>query len=93
MTYHQPRHVFISDVRENQKQVDRRCQDLKSQGVNVWFDRNDIKTGARLKNAITSGQMVSIQTTAVKRNPFGVIRRMSIYAKSTLGYRHDKSGC
>ena len=84
MTDHQPRHVFICDVRENQDQVDRRCHDLESHGINVWLDRNDIKPGARWKNAITSDQMVSIQTTAVKRNPFVVIRRMSIYAKSTL---------
>ena len=52
MTDHQPRHVFISYVRENQKQVDRLCHDLESHGVNVWLDRNDIKPGARWKNAI-----------------------------------------
>ncbi len=52
MTDHQPRHVFISDVRENQKQVDRLCHDLDSHGINVWLDRNDIKPGARWKNAI-----------------------------------------
>jgi hypothetical protein len=84
MTDHQPRHVFISYVRENQKQVDRRCHELESHGVNVWLDRHDIKRGARWKIAITSDQMVSIQTIAVKRNPFVVIRRMSIYAKSRL---------
>ena len=84
MTDHQPRHVFISYVRENQDQVDRFCHELESHGVNVLLDRNDIKRGARWKNAISSDQMVSIQATAVKRNPFVVIRRMSIYAKSTL---------
>ena len=84
MSDHQPRHVFISYVRENQKQIDRLYHDLESHGVYVWLDRNDIKPAVRWKNAITSDQMVSIQTTAVKRNPFVVIRRMSIYAKSTL---------
>ncbi len=52
MTDHQPLHVFISYVRENQKQVDRLCHDLESHGVNVWLDRNDIKPGVRRKNAI-----------------------------------------
>jgi hypothetical protein len=52
MTDHQPRHVFISYVRENQKQVDRLCHELESHGVNVWLDRNDIKLGARWNKAI-----------------------------------------
>ena len=52
MTDHQPRHVFISYVRENKEQVDRLCQDLETHGVKVWLDRNDIKPGARWKDAI-----------------------------------------
>jgi hypothetical protein len=52
MTDHQPRHVFISYVRENQKQVDRLCHELEIYGVNVWLDPNDIKPGARYMNAI-----------------------------------------
>ena len=52
MTIQQPKHVFISYVRENKKDVDRLCQDLESNGVNVWLDRNDIKPGARWKEAI-----------------------------------------
>ena len=52
MTDHQPRHVFISYVRENKEQVDRLCQDLETHGVKVWLDRNDIKPGALWKDAI-----------------------------------------
>ena len=48
----QPKHVFISYLRENQKQVDRLCHELESHGVNVWLDRNDIKPGARWMKAI-----------------------------------------
>ena len=52
MNGHQPRHVFISYVRENQEQVDRLCQDLERYGVKVWLDRKSIKPGARWKDAI-----------------------------------------
>ena len=52
MTDHQPRHVFISYVRENQEQVDRLCQDLESHGVNVWLDRHSIKPGSDFRDAI-----------------------------------------
>jgi len=52
MTDQQPKHVFISYVRENQEQVDRLCQDLERNGVNVWLDRHSIKPGARWKDAI-----------------------------------------
>ena len=45
-------HVFISYVRENQKKVDRLCNDLTQHGVKVWLDRNDIKPGVRWKQAI-----------------------------------------
>jgi hypothetical protein len=52
MTDQETRHVFISYVRENKKQVDRLCQDLESHGVNVWLERKSIKPGARWKDAI-----------------------------------------
>ena len=52
MNDQEDRHVFISYVRENQKQVDRLCQDLENHGVNVWLDRNSIKPGNRWKDAI-----------------------------------------
>jgi len=52
MNDQQPRHVFISYVRENQEQVDRLYQDLERHGVNVWLDRKSIKPGARWKDAI-----------------------------------------
>jgi hypothetical protein len=59
MTDEQPRHVFISYVRENQKLVDRLCQDLKSLGVKIWLDRNDITPGIfwedAIQNAIRDG--------------------------------------
>ena len=52
MTDQQPRHVFISYVRENQEQVDRLCQELEMDGVNVWLDRNSIAPGIDFRDAI-----------------------------------------
>lgn len=52
MNDQQPRHVFISYVRENQEQVDRLCQELESHGVKVWLDRDDITAGIFWKDAI-----------------------------------------
>jgi hypothetical protein len=53
-------HVFISYVRENGDVVDRLASELKSRGVTVWLDRNDIEPGARwrdaIKNAILGGK-------------------------------------
>lgn len=45
-------HVFISYVRENQKEVDRLCGELTNHGVNVWIDRNNISPGMRWRDAI-----------------------------------------
>lgn len=52
MNNQQPKHVFISYVRENQDQADRLCQELEHHGVKVWLDRKSIKPGARWKDAI-----------------------------------------
>ncbi len=52
MTDQEKHHVFISYVRENQKEVDRLCHDLESHGVNVWLDRNDITPGIFWEDAI-----------------------------------------
>src|SRR4051794_37873026 len=53
-------HVFISYVRENVVLIDRLASELKSRGVIVWLDRNDIEPGARwrdaIKNAIRDGK-------------------------------------
>src|SRR4051812_39299294 len=53
-------HVFISYVRENGEIIDRLAAELKSRGVIVWLDRNDIEPGAgwreAIKNAIRSGK-------------------------------------
>lgn len=46
------KHVFISYVRENQKQVQRLYDDLTKRGINVWLDRKEIKPGYRWKDAI-----------------------------------------
>lgn len=46
------RHVFISYVREDQKLVDQLCSDLRSKGVTVWLDRDQIQPGERWKHAI-----------------------------------------
>lgn len=45
-------HVFISYVRENQKEVDRLHDDLARHGVEVWLDRKDIAVGVRWRQAI-----------------------------------------
>ena len=44
--------AFISYVRENIEMVDRLCQELKSHGIEVWLDRNDIDPGSRWEQAI-----------------------------------------
>ena len=46
------RHVFISYCHENKDVVDKLCQALTSNGVNVWIDRNNIKPGMPWKQAI-----------------------------------------
>lgn len=45
-------YVFISYVRENSDVVDRLASSLKSRGVVVWLDRNDIEPGALWADAI-----------------------------------------
>ena len=44
--------VFISYVSENIEIVDRLYQDLRSRGIQVWLDRNDIGPGLRWKREI-----------------------------------------
>lgn len=46
------RYVFVSYVRDDQVVVDRLVSALKSGGLTVWLDRNDIPGGARWKDAI-----------------------------------------
>lgn len=46
------RHVFISYVRENQQQVDQLKEELRSAGVEVWLDREQILPGQRWRLAI-----------------------------------------
>lgn len=45
-------HVFLSYVRENEKQADRLAADLLEYGVEVWLDREKIYAGQRWKSAI-----------------------------------------
>ncbi|MCP4947450.1 MAG: toll/interleukin-1 receptor domain-containing protein, partial [Aestuariibacter sp.] len=45
-------HVFVSYVREDTEQVNRLTNELTKHGVEVWLDKNDIKPGARWKDAI-----------------------------------------
>jgi len=45
-------HVFISYVREDRHEVDRMCAALRSAGVHVWLDREQIKPGQRWRRAI-----------------------------------------
>ena len=77
MTDRQPRRVLISYVRENQDQVDRLCQDLKSHGVNVWLDRNSIKLGARWKDAIQE---------AIRQGDFFIACFSDEYTSKTKSY-------
>ncbi|MFY9608580.1 MAG: toll/interleukin-1 receptor domain-containing protein [Blastocatellia bacterium] len=45
-------HVFISYVRENQRDVDRLSKALKRNGIRVWLDRDSIQPGERWKTAV-----------------------------------------
>ena len=45
-------HAFLSYVRENSAVVDRVAAALRSNGVKVWLDRNDLEAGAFWKDAI-----------------------------------------
>ena len=46
------KHVFISYVRENEKEVHRLYDDLTKYGVKIWLDRRDIEPGVRWENTI-----------------------------------------
>jgi TIR domain len=52
-------HVFISYVRQDYEMVDRLVTSLRSHGIDVWIDREQIKPGERwqtaIKNAIREG--------------------------------------
>jgi len=50
-----PINIFISYVRENENEVDRLVKDLKSEGFNVWIDRESIKPGTYWEDAIKQG--------------------------------------
>jgi hypothetical protein len=45
-------HVFISYVRENLSEVDRLCLALKSAGIQVWLDREQLRPGQRWQDGI-----------------------------------------
>src|SRR5688572_6304533 len=45
-------HAFISYVHENSELVLQLAKDLRSHGVTVWLDRNDIRPGQYWKDAI-----------------------------------------
>lgn len=46
------KHVFISYVREDTPKVEKLVSELKSRGIKVWLDRNDIPVGTRWSDAI-----------------------------------------
>lgn len=46
------KHIFISYVRDDQESVNRLWKDLRSRGINVWLDREDIMPGQRWRKAI-----------------------------------------
>lgn len=45
-------HVFVSYVRENQMCIERLCYSLRSHGLKVWLDRDEIPLGRRWRAAI-----------------------------------------
>jgi class 3 adenylate cyclase len=45
-------HIFISYLREDKRVVDLLCQNLKSNGLDVWLDREKIRPGERWQIAI-----------------------------------------
>lgn len=45
-------HVFISHLHSNKTIVQRLCDELTSNGLNVWIDRNDIAPGMRWRQSI-----------------------------------------
>lgn len=45
-------YVFISYIHENKREVDRLCDDLRKNGIQVWLDREQIMPGHRWKYAI-----------------------------------------
>ena len=81
MNDQQPQHVFISYVRENQKQVDRLCQDLERSGVNIWLDRKSIKPGARWKDAIRE---------AIRHGDFFIACFSDSYASKAKPYMNEE---
>lgn len=46
-------HVFISYVRENQRQVERLARDLRLAGLEIWLDRDNLVPGTKWDEAIT----------------------------------------
>ena len=81
MNDQQPRHVFISYVREDKNLVDKLCIDLQKHGVNVWFDRNDIKAGARWKDAIRA---------AIRHGDFFIACFSNKYVSKTKTYMNEE---
>ena len=77
----QPRHVFISYVRENQDQVDRLCKDLESHGVNVWLDRNSIAPGSDWRDAIRN---------AIQEGHFFIASFSDEYTSKTKTYMNEE---
>lgn len=45
-------YVFVSYLREDSEAVGRLCTELRSHGVDVWLDKDDIVPGSRWKQSI-----------------------------------------
>jgi hypothetical protein len=45
-------HIFLSYVRDDSHRVDELARNLKSAGVNVWLDREQLRAGQRWREAI-----------------------------------------
>lgn len=60
----EPKHAFISYVKEDSEQVDELCKVLEAANIPYWRDRNDLPPGAdwmaTIRDAIRSGALVFI---------------------------------
>ena len=75
------KHVFISYVRQNEKQVDRLATFLRISGVKVWLDKSDIKPGTKWKMAIRE---------AISSGAFFIACFSYEYNKRTKNYMNEE---
>lgn len=75
------RHVFISYVRENAKDVELLAEAIRRSGVRVWLDREALQPGMRWRNAIRR---------AIERGAFFLARFSAEYAEKGKSYMNEE---